>query len=232
MVSLLEPERAASTSSYLRLFWKQLPVPLRLLLCVYIANIIYLVGFSSNHFVQDDYLLMMLPSAQRSLRTTSDPGRNALEVENAFDHDNVLVVIISDRLEGIIPTVSSILTHTTSKPVDLVLIGNNPVVNERVQQHFMNAATTSTASEQQPLQSNTTRAAIHQFTSLTVADVQADLQSQGYQPIWTRLVRSTAYVARGGMGSVGDTRTRIEPLAVLFTSCIAVPESSILVLFR
>jgi Glycosyl transferase family 8 len=77
--------------------------------------------------------------------------------------DNVLVVIISNRQLGIIPTIASIL-RTSSLPVDVVLIGEHEI-NERVRDHFGDR--------------------INDFTSMSVKDVEDDLVAQGYRPIWT-----------------------------------------------
>lgn len=77
--------------------------------------------------------------------------------------DVVLVVIISNRRDGIIPTVASILT-TSSKPVDVILIGEHEI-NEQVRDHFGDR--------------------IHSFTSMSVKDVEDDLVAQGLTPIWT-----------------------------------------------
>lgn len=77
--------------------------------------------------------------------------------------DNVLVVIISNRRDGVIPTLASIL-RTSSLPVDVVLIGEHEI-NEQVRDHF--------------------GARVNDFTSMSVKDVEDDLVSQGYQPIWT-----------------------------------------------
>jgi lipopolysaccharide biosynthesis glycosyltransferase len=78
-------------------------------------------------------------------------------------NETVLVVIISDRPDGIIPTIASIL-QTSSVPVEVVLIGVHSV-NDQVQRHFGSRLQT--------------------FTSLSVADVTRDLQTEGHDPIWT-----------------------------------------------
>lgn len=75
----------------------------------------------------------------------------------------VLVVIISDRKDGIVPTIASILM-TSSHPVDVVLIGRHSI-NQEVREHFGNR--------------------IHSFTSLSVQDVTDDLKQGGHPaPIW------------------------------------------------
>lgn len=76
--------------------------------------------------------------------------------------ENVLVVIISNRRDGIIPTIASILM-TTSLPVDVVLIGEHEI-NEQVGAHFGDR--------------------INQFVSLSVDDITEDLIAQDYTPIW------------------------------------------------
>jgi lipopolysaccharide biosynthesis glycosyltransferase len=76
---------------------------------------------------------------------------------------NVLVVIISNRRDGIIPTVASILT-TSTLPVDVILIGEHEI-NEQVRKHFGNR--------------------INEFISMSVKDIEDDLVAQGYKPIWT-----------------------------------------------
>ena len=95
----------------------------------------------------------------------------------------VLVVIVSDRYEGIIPTVASIVKHTKSKPIDLVLIGNTHDANERVRQHFMmhHNKTTATNQRDRVVYKNNIRT----FASYSTLDIQTDLMNQGYQPIWT-----------------------------------------------
>jgi lipopolysaccharide biosynthesis glycosyltransferase/LPS sulfotransferase NodH len=179
LVPLLPVEEEATAPSLLR----HIPLPLRFLLYVCAFNFCWLVFFSSHHF--DDHRHSLLPAERipvvthRALRLQQQTPSVSTELNNNNTHTaakedteaNVLVVIISNRLAGIIPTVSSILTHTSSKPVDLVLIGD-PALNEKVRQHF--SAPTRTRQR-----------AIHTFTSLTVESVQADLLAQGYQPIWT-----------------------------------------------
>jgi lipopolysaccharide biosynthesis glycosyltransferase len=78
-------------------------------------------------------------------------------------NENILIVIISNRKDGIIPTIGSILA-TASKPVDVVLIGVHET-NEQVRTHFGDR--------------------INDFTSLSVQDVSDDLLKQGRKPIWT-----------------------------------------------
>jgi len=83
--------------------------------------------------------------------------------------DNVLVVISSDRVDGILPVIASIL-RTASAPVDVVLIGGDDDdddhgITARVQSHFGNR--------------------IHELIGLTVEDVKNDLEQQGLVPIWT-----------------------------------------------
>jgi lipopolysaccharide biosynthesis glycosyltransferase len=77
--------------------------------------------------------------------------------------ENVLVVIISNRRDGIIPTLASII-KTSSKPVDVVLIGEHEI-NEQVAAHFGSR--------------------INEFKSMSVKDIEVDLVAQGFQPIWT-----------------------------------------------
>jgi lipopolysaccharide biosynthesis glycosyltransferase len=201
LVSLpVDPQERVHTrsiSSQLILLWQKLPFSLRLIMGIYVLNLTYLICFSSHHF--DDYtrrnLSMPLPQQKFSLHTemlqnntkatihslsSSELGDKAEkyrvdEYSSSAPVVPVLVVILSDRLEGVIPTVASILKHTKNKPVDLVLIGNNPLVNDGVKQHFMSKNQTNQSS----------RASIHQFTSLSIKDVQNDLVRQGYKPIWT-----------------------------------------------
>jgi lipopolysaccharide biosynthesis glycosyltransferase/LPS sulfotransferase NodH len=170
-----EPEERRSSKSFasqLVSLWQQLPSLLRLIIASYILNLCFLICFASRHF-------SAIESGRHLAATNSLYTTNMFAVlESQSDiakHDAVLVVIISDRLDGIIPTVASILTHTTSKPVDLVLIGNNAEVNEGVRQHFMDRNRTKEGR----------RAEIRQFTSLSIKDVQDDLVRQGYTPIWT-----------------------------------------------
>ena len=105
------------------------------------------------------------------------------DVSGAIDSEAVLVVIVSDRFEGIIPTVASIVRHTKSKPIDLVLIGNNHDVNERVRQHFMTHQPNATTTR--PLKRTNRNNNIRMFTSYSTLEIQTDLMNQGYQPIWT-----------------------------------------------
>jgi lipopolysaccharide biosynthesis glycosyltransferase/LPS sulfotransferase NodH len=168
----LEPEeRSPSKSVSLVSLWQQLPTLFRLIFGVYLLNLLYLISFSTHHF-------NAVESGRHLVVTNYYYPKNVtvLNSRNEYaNHDAVLVVIISDRLDGIIPTVASILTHTKSKPVDLVLIGNNAKVNEGVREHFMDRNRTTGAK----------REGIRQFTSLSIKDVQADLIRQGYSPIWT-----------------------------------------------
>lgn len=87
----------------------------------------------------------------------------AVEVKTNTNDENVLVVIISDRRDGIIPTLASII-RTSSKPVDVVLIGEHSI-NEQVAAHFGSR--------------------INEFKSLSVKDIEEDLIAQGFHPIWT-----------------------------------------------
>ena len=129
-----------------------------------------------------------------SNRTTSTNGRNSgnqlpsKEATSELSHistvDNItlsnmesaiVVVIVSDRYEGIVPTVASIVKHTKSKPINLVLIGNNLDVNKRVRQHFATNLGTN----------HNHNHIIRKFTSFSTLEIQTDLMNQGYQPIWT-----------------------------------------------
>jgi lipopolysaccharide biosynthesis glycosyltransferase len=92
-----------------------------------------------------------------STETISEPR------SEATDGTTVLVVIISNRRDGIVPMIASILL-TSSLPVDVVLIGVHEI-NQQVKEHFGNR--------------------IHEFTSLSVQDIEDDLVQQGFQPIWT-----------------------------------------------
>jgi hypothetical protein len=92
-----------------------------------------------------------------------DPTRRSGRSDDSHS-DAVLVVISSDRLHGILPTLASIVRTTTSAPVDVVMIGNHSI-NQQVRDHF--------------------GLRIHQFIDLTVDDVKLDLQRQGLRPIWT-----------------------------------------------
>jgi len=164
-------------------FLEHFPLPLRIVLCVCVVNFLWLVFFSSHHLESaNQHELIALGDnnnnnngMSRSLRiTTTTTSSSATSLWSSWTTvDTVLVVIVSNRLEGILPTVSSILAHTTSKPVDLVLIGD-PAINEQVRQHFA-----------KPRDAARGLGTIHAFTSLTVRDVQDDLLQQGYQPIWT-----------------------------------------------
>lgn len=93
--------------------------------------------------------------------STGDPV--AKKHFSSTSNDNVLVVIISNRRDGIIPTIASII-KTASKPVDVVLIGEH-VINNEVGRHFGKR--------------------INEFISLSVQDITDDLVGQNIQPIWT-----------------------------------------------
>jgi lipopolysaccharide biosynthesis glycosyltransferase len=99
--------------------------------------------------------------------TTTLQRKQPQENTNNNNNNNttILVVIVSNRLSGVIPTVASILQNTKSKPVRLVLIGDHFDINDDIQTRFGNR--------------------LHDFTALTLQDVQDDLQAQGYKPIWT-----------------------------------------------
>ncbi len=102
---------------------------------------------------------------------TQDTTTNAIsttdfQAKKSFSNtsdDNVLVVIISNRRDGIIPTIASII-KTSSKPVDVVLIGEH-VINNEVGRHFGKR--------------------INEFISLSVQDITDDLVGQNIKPIWT-----------------------------------------------
>lgn len=89
-------------------------------------------------------------------------GESSVEIASAADA-NLLIVVISNRRDGIIPTLASIIT-TASKPVDVVVIGEH-AINEQVRAHFGSR--------------------INEFTSMSVQDITDDLVAQGLQPIWT-----------------------------------------------
>lgn len=130
------------------------------------------------------WIFLYSPSGESSATSSSgdifpgvDPRRRTSNVvPNAFQSPDtpipksVLVVIVSNRFAGIVPTVSSILTHTNSTGIELVLIGTAGV-NQRVEKHFRTH--------------HRNRADLHSFTSLTLQDIQQDLEAQGIQPIWT-----------------------------------------------
>jgi lipopolysaccharide biosynthesis glycosyltransferase len=106
------------------------------------------------------------PKKDISTRTNNEKLVSAVttkEQESSLADANVLVVIISNRRDGIIPTLASIII-TSSKPLDVVLIGEHKI-NEQVRNHFGNR--------------------INEFTSLSVKDITKDLESQGMMPIWT-----------------------------------------------
>jgi hypothetical protein len=80
-----------------------------------------------------------------------------------FDNEPVLVVIISNRLLGVITTIASIV-RTSHKPVHVVLIGSHEI-NVKVSKHFGNR--------------------LYNLTSLSTEDVTHDLLDQGLHPVWT-----------------------------------------------
>lgn len=197
---------AVKTRNSLWRLLAMLPLPLKIVLGVCVVNFAWLVGFASPHYF-DANKKPLIGTARNSLtESRPDPAETGMNADESFRAllrttpipqisteatiaenlpDNtikitdeygggvgstVLVVIVSNRLNGIIPTVSSILTSTKIRPVDLVLIGDEKI-NQKVQEHFAKPSAS--------------RANIHQFTSLTVDDIQRDLQKQGYSPIWT-----------------------------------------------
>ena len=108
---------------------------------------------------------LVVPSASDAvllIDQKDSAGSPVTPTDSALD-ENILVVIISNRRDGIIPTIASILT-TASKKVDVVLIGEHKI-NEQVGAHFGDR--------------------INEFTSLSVQDITDDLVAQGLNPIWT-----------------------------------------------
>jgi len=101
-------------------------------------------------------------AVEKPITVESDSNNNKNNVVSMADA-NLLIVIISNRRDGIIPTLASIIT-TASRPVDVVVIGEHGI-NEQVRDHFGNR--------------------INEFTSLSVQDIQDDLVAQGMKPIWT-----------------------------------------------
>jgi lipopolysaccharide biosynthesis glycosyltransferase len=138
----------------------------------------YLVAYSDRDYATRttvDAPIFIAEDANENMNAVESDASNLQHSKGINRSDAVLVVIVSDRFEGIIPTVASILTHTKSKPIDFVLIGNNQTVNERVRKHFMN----NNRNKSQK------RADVHRFTCFSILQIQNDLIHQGYQPIWT-----------------------------------------------
>lgn len=75
----------------------------------------------------------------------------------------VTAILMSDRMEGVITTLGSMI-RSTSTPIQIILIGNQ-ATNEKVQTHF--AGRTSS------------------FIIMTIEEAQNDLINQGLSPIWT-----------------------------------------------
>jgi hypothetical protein len=125
---------------------------------------------SKNNHTRDEPVVTVVHNHKKKNKkmTTDSIEQQQQQLSNSNNdsnnHDeNVLVVIISNRRDGIIPTIASIL-YTTTKPVDVVLIGVHSI-NEQVRDHFKDR--------------------INHFTSLSVKDIENDLVQQGFQPIWT-----------------------------------------------
>lgn len=74
----------------------------------------------------------------------------------------IVTLLISDRIQGIIPTLGSMINSTKSD-VNVILIGDADV-NEKVRKQFTGRFAT--------------------FTTMTLEEVDADLRSQGINPIW------------------------------------------------
>ena len=99
-----------------------------------------------------------------STAADTDNGKASAQSASAsMTEANLLVVIISNRRDGMIPTLASIIT-TASRPVDVVVIGEHGI-NEQVRTHFGSR--------------------INEFISMSVQDITDDLIAQGMQPIWT-----------------------------------------------
>ena len=78
------------------------------------------------------------------------------------DYEKITTVIISDRIEGIVTTLGSMI-RSTSSSINVILIGNQET-NEKAQEHFHDRTSS--------------------FIAMTVEEIQADLIAQGFDPIW------------------------------------------------
>lgn len=138
------------------------------LLCVLTVNFAWMILYAGTSLEQETSSSSFLfYNNNRRRAMTSIPK----ETDSSFTYDSVRVVIVSDRFAGIVPTVSSLLTHTHSVGIDLVLIGD-PTINAKVEQHF--AQTNTTARHQ-----------LQSFTALTLQDITLQLEQNGHVPIWT-----------------------------------------------
>jgi LPS sulfotransferase NodH/lipopolysaccharide biosynthesis glycosyltransferase len=168
-------------SKYATETYQALSIIIRLLFFVCVVNTCWMATVSMDPGVGS---FETAPPRQAHLVRPAVPsnesarGERVLRVEEKVpplvsavdDDDSVTVVLVSNRFDGIVATVSSILVTTTSRGVDLVIIGDADI-NEMVRQRFVQT------------QGNRTRV-LHSFTSLTVHDVEADLVRQGHFPIW------------------------------------------------
>ncbi len=75
----------------------------------------------------------------------------------------VTVLIFSDRIEGIITTIGSMIKSSPNSPISVILVGKQEP-NEQAKEHFKNR--------------------IASFVTMTIEDAQADLVAQGLNPIW------------------------------------------------
>ncbi len=103
--------------------------------------------------------------------TTATDGGNSVgnksiktDVGDYEETSDVTIVIMSDRLHGLIPALGSIVTNS-NRPVDILLIGKEEA-NLKAKQHFGDR--------------------VANFITMTLKDVEEDLlQNGGQKPIWT-----------------------------------------------
>ena len=123
----------------------------------FIQHSSYLTNFIHN------YITICSP---RSFFVTASPLMqstlyyNDAKAEAAEDAPTVL--IFSDRINGLIPTIGSMI-RATSVPINIVLIGKDDI-NKKAHDHFHSR----TAS----------------FVTMTVNEAQQDITEQGLSPIW------------------------------------------------
>mmetsp|Transcript_24540 Transcript_24540/g.42002 ORF Transcript_24540/g.42002 Transcript_24540/m.42002 type:complete len:1055 (+) Transcript_24540:79-3243(+) len=95
-------------------------------------------------------------------KPTSNKSRLRAQDTPTEDDDTPTALIFSDRLNGIIPTIGSMI-RSSSKPVNIILIGKQDV-NGAAHAHFKDRTSS--------------------FITMTVDEAQTDLIHQGLNPIW------------------------------------------------
>lgn len=147
------------------ILFRSVPIGWWLLFVLIVINTFYMASISMNH--QEEVVWVVSTNDGHDDRTSS----RLLHAPPLESDSSVMVVLVSNRLDGMVGTISSILVNTVSRGVDLVVIGDAEL-NEKIRQRFL-----------QPQGQRTQ--VLNSFISLTVPDVEADLIAQGHSPIWT-----------------------------------------------